>query len=58
MASVFKIEMNIVSEFVNYNEQELHTRLTEAIKEWKDKESGLGLLPYDMKVTRINKVRS
>jgi hypothetical protein len=54
MATVYKVEMTICSEFCSYPADELKgilkTILEKPIKDWRDKESGLGLLMYDLNV--------
>jgi hypothetical protein len=60
MATVYKVEMTICSEFCSYPADELKTILEtiikepikEPIKDWWDKESGLGLLMYDLNVNK------
>jgi hypothetical protein len=56
MATVYKVEMTICSEFCAYPANEvktiLETIIKEPIKDWWDKESGLGLLMYDLNVNK------
>jgi len=52
MATIYKIDMEIVSEFCAYNEGQLQQRLLDMIKEWRDPETRLGLLAHDIKVTK------
>lgn len=56
MATIYKVEMTICSEFCSYPADELKTILEtiikEPIKDWRDKESGLGLLMHDLNVNK------
>lgn len=52
MATVYKVDMMICSEFCSYPADELKVILEKMIKEWRDKESGLGLLVYNLNVTK------
>ena len=53
MATVYKVDMKIVSAFVNYNEEELERKLGNIIENWRDIETGLGLESIDIKVTKV-----
>ncbi len=52
MATIYKVEMEICSEFCSYQEDDLKSELEKMIKKWRSKETGLGLLTYNIKVKR------
>ena len=52
MATIYKVEMTICSEFCAYQEFELNKILVEIIKEWRSDETGLGLLVYNLDVKK------
>lgn len=52
MATVYKVEMLVCSEFCAYPTDELKAILEKLIKDYRDKETGLGLLVYNTSVVR------
>jgi hypothetical protein len=56
MATVYKVEMTICSEFCAYPANEvktiLETIIKEPIKKWRSDETGLGLLMHDLTVNK------
>jgi len=52
MATIYKVEMTICSEFCSYPADELKIILEKIIKEWRSEENGLGLLVYNLDVKK------
>ena len=52
MATVYKVEMTISSDFCAYQDFELSEILVKIIKEWRSEENGLGLLVYNLDVNK------
>jgi len=52
MATIYKVEMTICSEFCAYPSDELKIILEKIIKEWRSEENGLGLLVYNLDVKK------
>jgi len=52
MATVYKVEMTISSDFCAYQDFELSEILVKIIKEWRSEENGLGLLVYNLNVKK------
>jgi hypothetical protein len=53
MATVYKIEIETVSAFVAYPEEEVKKILEEFLKNYKDKKTRLGFESTEVKVTKI-----
>lgn len=50
MATVYKVEMEIVSEYCSYSKEWMRQKITELIKDFRDKDTKLGLLVRDLNV--------
>ena len=53
MATVYKIEIETVSAFVNYNEKYIKDLFEKFLKEYKDPELKLGFESTEIEVSRI-----
>lgn len=49
MATVYKVEMEVVSEFVSLSDNEIETILKSTIEKWRSLKTGLGV-----RVTKIH----
>ncbi len=53
MATVYKIEIETVSAFVNYDEKYIKDMFEQFLKDYKDKKTNLGFENTDIMVKRI-----
>ena len=53
MATVYKVEIETVSAFAAYPEEEVKKILEEFLKKYKNEKTGLGFESTEVKVTRI-----
>jgi len=54
MATVYKIKIKTVSAFVNYNEAQITEIIEKLLKEYKDKQTGLGFETTEIDVERVS----
>jgi hypothetical protein len=52
MATIYKVEMEIVSEFCSYHPDQLSDVLEKIIHNWKDEETGLRLIVKNISVEK------
>tara|TARA_R110000850_G_scaffold34024_3_gene92275 strand:- start:209 stop:373 length:165 start_codon:yes stop_codon:yes gene_type:complete len=54
MATVYKIKIKTVSAFVNYNEAQITEIIEKLLKNYKDKQTGLGFEATEIDVERVS----
>lgn len=54
LATVYKIKIKTVSAFVNYNEAQMTKIIEKLLKEYKDKQTGLGFEATEIDVERVS----
>ena len=52
MATAYKVELTVCSEFCAYPTDELQIVIGEILNDWKSKETGPGLLAYNVKTIK------